>query len=59
MNNYIPIMKQVYSFVVKTPRPRNLIAQAVLDRNGYFKPKSVQKAKAFKRKPKHVGREWE
>jgi hypothetical protein len=52
-------MKQVYSFIVKPVRPRNLVAQALLDRNGEFKPKSIQKAKAFKRKPKHVGRDWE
>ncbi len=51
-------MKPV-QYTYSAPNRRNEVAQAMLDRNGPFKPKSAQKAKAFKRKPKYVGRGWE
>lgn len=47
------------SFVVKNRKPRNPIAQEMFDRDGPYKPRSVAKAKAFQRRPKHQGRGWE
>jgi hypothetical protein len=52
-------MKQVMSFTVKTTKPRNTVAQGMLDRSGAFKPRIMRDPTKFQRKPKHVARGWE
>jgi hypothetical protein len=55
-------MKQVLSFVVPAVKPRNHVAQALLDRDGEFKPRTVKPRMAFKRKPKNARealKDWE
>ena len=50
-------MKNTMQFTIPSGRPRDHVAAALLDRDGPFKPRSVKRAKAWVRRPKHRGRE--
>jgi len=52
-------MKNRNSITVVLARPRNLVAVAMLDRNGVFKPRRVERADTYKRKPKHKSKIYE
>lgn len=45
---------RVLSFTVPTQKPRNVVAQALFARDGEFKPRSVKRVDAFKRRPKNA-----
>lgn len=49
-------MKPV-QYTYSAPNRRNAVAQAMLDRNGPFKPRTPQ-VRVSKRKPKHPLKEW-
>lgn len=52
----------VMSFTVATQKPRNVVARAMFDRDGEFKPRTVKRQDAFKRRPKNARealRDWE
>ncbi len=48
--------REIISFQLAPSKPRNVIAQAMFDRDGPYRAKRVAKAKAYKRNDKHRGR---
>jgi hypothetical protein len=44
---------------VELAKPRNVVALAMLDRNGVFKPRQVARVNSYQRQPKHKGRNYE
>jgi hypothetical protein len=51
--------REVISFTLKSVKPRDMVAQAMLDRDGPYRAKRVAKAKAYKRNDKHRNRSYE
>ena len=48
--------REILSFSIVPSKPRNVVAQAMFDREGPYRAKRVAKAKAYKRNSKHRGR---
>jgi hypothetical protein len=48
--------REVISFTLKSVKPRDIVAQAMLDRDGPYRAKRVAKAVEYQRKPKHRNR---
>ena len=49
--------RQILSFLVEPMRPRNRVAQDMLDRNGPYKPKRVKTDVQYQRREKHRSRQ--
>jgi hypothetical protein len=41
------------SFTVQSMKPRNRVAQDLLDRNGPYKPKKIKSVDGYQRREKH------
>ena len=48
--------REIISFQLAPSKPRNVIAQAMFDRDGPYRAKRVAKAVEYRRKPKHRNR---
>ena len=45
------------SFTVQSMKPRNRVAQDLLDRNGPYKPKRIKSVDGYQRREKHRHRQ--
>ena len=45
------------TFTVQSMKPRNRVAQDLLDRNGPYKPKRTKNVDGYQRREKHRGRQ--
>jgi hypothetical protein len=49
--------RDIMSFTVEPMKPRNRVAEDLLDRNGPYKPKRVKSVVQYQRREKHRNRQ--
>lgn len=47
-------MKSKVVLKIRATKPRNIVAQALFERDGEFKPRTIQGRNVYKRRPKNA-----